>query len=358
MADKMSTLKRKWLRMNFGHAKRVAFYNQLLSLIESEVSDIDALRMAWDSASQEGKKPNTDEALILHDVILRRENGNKMSSALAPWIPQEDTMVLEAIQSSNDFAGGLRQHIDMIEKKKAMKKRITGGMSYPVMLMLVVYGLLLYFGKSVVPIISDILPMDKWTGSTALLRYMSNFANFYAVPVALGVIATVALILFLFPRWTGKSRIIADKFPIFSVYRIYTGISFLMSVAALMQGGMAAVDALERLYPRSTPYVRERILKVRDEMKDGANFGAALHRAGTGWPDPKVNLSIKIFAKTQNLSKQLSKLSRKWLDETGDKIDTTMTIARFIALIGVFGVIMSIVIGITGLQSQMSTAIQ
>lgn len=357
-AKPMSPLKRRWVKFQFGHAEKVALYNQLLSLLDSDVAEIDALHMAYDAASFEGKHPDKASAIILADVIRSRENGEQLSTALSPWVPQEDTMVLEAIQNSSDFAGGLREYIDMVEKKKAMKSRIIGGMGYPIVLLLTVYGLMLYFGKSVVPLIAGILPMEKWTGPTAFLRFMSNFANHYAAPVAGVAIAIVALVLFLFPRWTGKSRVFIDRMPIFSVYRIYTGISFLMSVASLMQGGMPAVEALERLYPKSTPYVRERILKVRDEMKNGANFGAALHRSGTGWPDPAVNLQIKIFAQTQDLSKQLTKLSRKWLLETGDKIDNTMTIARYIALLMVFGVIMGIVMGITGLQSQVSTTLQ
>ena len=131
---------------------------------------------------------------------------------------------------------------------------------------------------------------------------------------------------------------------------MYTGISFMTSISALIQGGTPVVNAIERIMPLSNRYVKHRLKIVYRHMLNGENFGAALHKSKTGWPDPEMNLSIKIFAETQDLSSQLSRLSKDWLVDSKRKITNSMSLIRSITMIAVFGVILGIVGGMYGLQ--------
>jgi type II secretory pathway component PulF len=91
-------------------------------------------------------------------------------------------------------------------------------------------------------------------------------------------------------------------------------------------------------------------------MLNGLNFGAALHTSGTGWPDPTLNLSIKIFAETHDLSAQLQRISEDWLERGRVKIDRSIALIRTVVLLVVFGVIMGIVGGMYALQDQIATS--
>jgi hypothetical protein len=86
------------------------------------------------------------------------------------------------------------------------------------------------------------------------------------------------------------------------------------------------MGAIERLKPSATPYVASRLGKVRNQMLNGYNFGAALFNAGTGWPDQKMNLIIDIFAETQDLSAQPTKLAKSWVDVSQENITMSMGI--------------------------------
>lgn len=119
---------------------------------------------------------------------------------------------------------------------------------------------------------------------------------------------------------------------------------------------MSPSRAIDLLRTDATPYVAYRLKKVRNQMLNGNNFGAALHRAGTGWPDRKMNLNIKIFAETQDLSAQLSKLSLSWIDEAQKNIKASMALVRNLAMMLVGAALMGIVGGIFALQGQISNA--
>lgn len=357
MAYKPTGFERSMARTFFGYKQRTELYNQLIALLSTGMPLVDALQMAWDVASLEGKKPKEMNAIVLNEVILAKQNGASLAKALKPWVPKEDVMVMEAIENTTDMSGNLKDYLELIEKKKKIKATIIGGVAYPALLVAMVFGIMTYFGANVVPTISQLLPMEKWTGAANFLKFMYNFSQNLAIPVVVTIISTIVILSLLMPRWKGTGRVFADRLPVFSTYRMYTGISFLMSMASLLQSGMPPGEALDRLHPEATPYVKSRILKVRSQMLSGANFGAALYRSKTGWPDTKMNLNIKIFAETQDLSKQLTRLSKTWIEQAQANIAKNMGLLRTVAMLLVFGVIMGIVGGIYALQSQIAGSV-
>lgn len=350
-----SALELKFAKYQFGYRERVELYQQLSSLVATGMSKPDAIQQSWDVASLEGKKPKELKALVIYDIRRSMLNGKSLAEALRPWVPDDDVMIFEAIENTEDFSGALNDYLEMTEKKRAIRNTIIGGMIYPAILLAMIYFIMSYFGSVVVPTISQTLPTEKWTGSALFLAFMSDFADSYAIPVLMGILAGGAAIVASLSRWHGWGRVVADKFPIYSTYRMYTGISFLLSMASLIQSGMHATDALNRLHPSASPYVKSRILKVRNQMLNGANFGAALYRAKTGWPDTRMNLNIKIFAETQDLSKQLTKLSKGWVTQSHVSVQKSMAVLRTVAMLAVFAIILGIVAGIYSLQDQIAT---
>lgn len=357
MAKRVSGFEKWFAKVQFGFGARLNFYREFAALLNAGMSKTDAIDLTHKVASHEGKKKGEAVAIIAKDVHLRMQNGSSFSAAIKPWIPLDDSMVIEATENSSNFADQLEEYCGTLEKKKAIKGTIFGGIIYPIFLFLLIYGMLIYFGSNVVPEIGKLLAPEKWTGPAAALRFMGNFAESYALPTAGSIIAFISIIVFLLPRWAGAGRTFADKLPIFSTYRMYTGVSFMMSISALINGGLPAVQAVERLRTMGTPYVRHRMEIIRRHMLNGYDFGTALDKSGTGWPDPKLNLSIKVFSQTQDLSSQLSRLAKDWLDNAQKSMDVKMGLFRNIALFAVFGVIITVVGGMYSLQDQIAQSI-
>lgn len=235
---------------------------------------------------------------------------------------------------------------------------IKGGLAYPVVLLSSIYGLMYYFGAEVTPKIEPLLPIGEWTGPASFLAFLNRFADELAVPITLTILAIGTIVTLSLKRWIRHGCSFADKLPIYSTYRMYTGISFMTSVAALIQGGMPVVGAVERILPLSPPYVKYRLKLVYQHMLNGENFGAALYRTGTGWPGTELNLSLKIFAETADLSQQLSILAKDSLKTSQEKIEASMNSIKSVTMVVVFGVILGIIGGIYGLQDLIAQKLQ
>lgn len=352
---KATSLEKKIAKMQFNYKARKEFYNQLISLSEAGVSRTDALQMMWSIGSLEGKKPKEPLPIIISDVITSIKGGEKLSKALKPWVPQEELTALESIEESTDFAGNLREFLFLSEKQKAIRGKIIGGLGYPVFLMSIVFGVIYYFGVSVVPVLADVLPPEQWRGAAYILFLLSIFATEYLHWFMLIIVGMIPVIIISLPRWKGGLRNKFDSLPFYSTYRMYTGISFLTSVAALARSGVAIPNALEIIKRNASPYVKTRVDKILWHMLNGENFGSAMYRAETGWPDDGMALNIKVFATTQDLSSHMSRMSREWLVESELKVEQSMGVLKYAGMILMFTTIMTIVGGIMAINLQMSS---
>lgn len=357
MSQRMNWAEAFVAKLQFGSAKRLEFYKQLMTLTRTGVSKTDAIEMTYKVASQMGRKPKDGIAPILKDVLLSMHNGRTLGRALAPWVPKDDVMILEAIENSESFANNLEDYLELAQKKKKIKGSIIGGSIYPIALISSIYGMMIYFGTAIVPQIGLVLPVEEWQGAAGVLAAMSTFANEYAAITTISIVAFFLLIMFTLPRWTGFGRRFADKLPIYSTYRIYTGLSFLMSMAALMKGGTSSIDAINRIKPNSNAYIASRIRPIERRVLDGDNLGAAMDGAGTQWPDKTMNLSIRVYAETKDLPKQLTALAKSWVDDASIKIDKTMGSAKVVAMLITFGCIILIVGGMFTIQGQIANSV-
>jgi type II secretory pathway component PulF len=345
-------------KLQFGFSKRVAFYREFASLLRAGMAKTDAIALLAEVAADEGRRAKQPVAVVLNEVLRNMRNGQSFGEAIRQIVPPEDRMILEAGENSDDFPAQLDEYCGTMRKKRKIIGTIVGGLAYPILLFLMVYGMLFYFGTVVVPELARLLPPENWTGPAAFLAFLGRFAEVYAGPLLIAIVLILIGIFVSLPRWRGRLRVFADQFPIFALYRLYTGTAALVSIAALMRGGIPAISAIERILPSSTPYVRERLVLIRRGILNGLDFGEALHRTRTSWPDYNMTLSIKVFARTQDLAVQMSRLSQDWLDLSQERIEERMGVARTTALGLVFVVIAAVVAGMYSLQSQIAVSVQ
>ena len=224
-------------------------------------------------------------------------------------------------------------------------------------LLALVYAMLVYFGIEVVPALESLLPAQSWTGTARLFAEVSAFATASAFYMPAGVVMIIATVVVALPGWTGTGRTFADRLPVFSLYRIYTGMSVLVALSSLMADGRTPSDAIEQIHRRTNPYVRHRLMLVRHYLLNGSNLGSAMHLAGTGWPDRELNLSLKVFSRSHNLPGQIAVAVDAWLDEMDDRLKLKLAILRNATFLVVFLSIAFVVTAICDVQQQVAASL-
>ncbi|MDE0112663.1 MAG: type II secretion system F family protein [Albidovulum sp.] len=347
----------RFARLQISFQVRLALYREIIALMRAGLSKNEALNTIWKVASNEGRRPREPKAVMIADVLTGLKNGLGLGHALGKWVPSEDAMVVEAIESSDRFPEYLEKFCGALKRRAGIRAAIAGGLAYPVFLLVLVAGLLVYVGSVVIPALDNLLPVETWTGNARGLALASSFAARYAYQFAIAHFLASILILVALRRWGGFGRKYADALPVFAIYRIYTGVSFLIAMSSLMASGLTAATAIEKLRPFSSPYLRHRLDLIRFYLLNGSDLGSAMYFAGTSWPDRKLNLSLKVLAQTSNLSTQILAVADEWLATSQERVERSLGTLRALAFIAVFGAIAFVVSAMYQIQHQIAAGI-
>ncbi len=340
---------------NFSNDARLKIYRKLASLMRNRFSLMDALDMLHDGITNGGKNPGEPMAIALASWGKALQNGLPFSDALKGWAPDRERLML-SVGDVSDLESALLNLIKVTEGSTKMIRPIISAISYPsflfMMAILIIYGI----GAYMVPPMIDAAPTVRWVGTARTLVDISDWIRvnwlmaFSIFPIVMVVVyATIGI-------WTGPIRAAFDSLPPWSLYKVFTGITWLLALSALVKGGVPVSTALQSLRRDSSPYLKERIDKTLSYIKNGDNLGQALMKTGLNFPDKEIIADLKIYSELDNFEEALDKLANDWLEESVYMIEQKASILNMAALLSVAGVIAWAVFGVFEMQDQITSS--
>jgi type II secretory pathway component PulF len=188
----------------------------------------------------------------------------------------------------------------------------------------------------------------------------SEFLRFWGIPIVVLLVALAAGFIVAAPRWTGPLRVLADRLPPFSFYRLWHGSSVLLALGALQGAGVPLHAGLDQLVAGAarSPWLLERIAATRDHVENGKNLGEAFMAAGHGFPDPALARDLRIFARLPTFQRTLVEMSQFWVKASVDKVEKQGAALKLIALV-ISGLVIGFMTwGVVDLQMQVNDSLQ
>ena len=331
---------------------RLAVYNKLMSLLRNRFSLMDALDRMYQISSKNGKNPNDTMAIAVAAWMRSIQNGDSFSVALRGWAPSTELLMLSVGDVAN-LELALENTIKVVEGVNAMKEPVIGAVSYPLFLMVFVVLMIYMVGVYMVPPMVDAVPSLVWKGTAKSLVDLSTFVQNHPILLFSTLPIVVLIILWTFPRWKGRSRVIADRMPPWSIYRIFIGVGWLLSLAALVRAGTPVSKALRSLRHDASPYLLYRIDRALIFINNGENLGDALYHTGLEFPDEEVVGDLRIYSELDNFPEALTMLSDTWLTTSIKSIQQKAEVLNSIAILTIAIIIAWVVFGTFDMQNQM-----
>ncbi len=338
----------------FAGKTRLKLYRKIASLMRNRFSLMDALDMLHDSASNGGKNPGEPLAIAIASWGRALNNGKTFSEALKGWAPDRERLML-SVGDVSDLESALLNLIKVSEGSTKMIRPIVGAITYPAFLLMMAVLIIYAIGVYMVPPMIDAAPNVRWRGMAKDLVDLSGWIKdnwiiaFSALPIIM------ALIYFTISIWTGPIRVIFDSIPPWSLYRVFVGISWLLSLAALVNGGTPISTALRALRRDASRYLKERIDKTLVFINNGDNLGQALAKTKLNFPDVEVINDLKIYSELDNFEEALNNMANEWLEESVVMIEQKASVLNMIALLAIGGVIAWAVMGTFEMQDQITS---
>ena len=340
---------------SLSNKKRLKIYRKLSALLRNRFSLMNSLDMIYNGISEDGRKPNNPMAIAISMWGKMLQEGHPFSDCLKGWAPIRERLML-SVGDVADLESALLNLIKVSEGSTRMVRPIVNAIAYPAFLMMMSVLIVYAIGVYMVPPMLSAAPNTVWTGTAKTLIDLSSWIQehwklaFSFFPV-IGIIiyATIGI-------WTGRIRVSFDRIPPWSLYKIFTGITWLLALSALVKGGVPVSVALTSLRRDSSRYLQERIDGALSHIKNGDNLGQALDKANFEFPDKQIISDLKIYSELDNFEEALDKLANEWLEESVYMIEQKSEIMNAVALLTISGIIAWAVFGTFDMQDQITSA--
>ena len=337
--------------------KRMAICRKLASLLRNDFTLIDALERLEMIESKNGTKPNEPFAIVMRQWQKNLERGMTFSEATKGWVPPEETLLVTSGNLSN-LVVALENVGRVVDGTQRIKRAMTTAIAYPVFLLALTFGIIIMVGLYLVPPLAEIAGNDiVWRGSARSLIWLSDMSIQYWYIFLVLFASGVGIIWLSMPNWAGRLRILFDKLPPWSVYKIQISVGWLMSLAAMVSAGVTIPDALRMLADSANRYLRKTLDITLHYIANGDNLGVALTRTNRDFPDTEIIGDLTIYADMNDFDKNLTQVANDYLNESVRKMEKISNTLNSVGILLVSAIIAWVVLGTFQMQDQITAAL-
>jgi len=341
----------------FSDNKRIAIWRKLVSLLKNDFTLVNALNRLQMIESRGGAKPDEPFAICLREWEKNLERGLSFSEATRGWIPAEETLLLTSGNMSSLIIA-LENVGRIIVANKRIGRAVFGALAYPLLLLVLVFGIIIMVGLYLVPPLSEVAGDSMvWTGGAASLIWLSGFVGRYWQAIVIIFCSLCAFMWWSLPRFSGRLRAVFDKIAPWSVYKIRLSVSWMMSLAALVRAGVAIPDAMRMLADNSNRYLRNILDSTLHYIANGDNLGNALQNTGMDFPNQELIGDLSVYADMNDFDENLTQISNDYLENSVKKIETVSDTLNTIGILLISAVIAWIVLGTFQMQDQITAVL-
>ena len=316
---------------------------QLATLIKANIPLVDALN----AVSEQVENPVLAEAIA--DCKNAVNEGSTFHKALSKY-PNIFNNIYVTMCEAGEMSGTLDVILirlaEFTQAQNEMRTKVKGALTYPVIMLTVTLGLLVFLFVFVIPkmvTVFDSFPEMKLPLVTVITIGISNvLINYWYVFVGGAVI-----MFLLFSNWKktpkGKTQwdAISLKMPIFGEMNQMVAVSrFTRTLATLLTGGVPMLNAMQIVRNVvDNDIIANAIDDARSNISEGESIAGPLKKSGQ-FP-PIVIHMVSIGEKTGDLENMLIQVSEAFEFQLKSKIETITGLMGPVVL-----VIMGLVIGI------------
>ena len=284
---------------------------------------------------------------IITNVMNDVEAGSTLAEALRKHPKAFDNLYVNMVDAGE--AGGILDEILLrlatyIEKAEALRRKIKGAMTYPIVVATVAIGVTVFMLLFIIPTFAKMfadfgadLPLP-----TKIVMMLSNFLRNFWWAMLLGIIGGIIGLRRYNATENGKRNIdrLLLKIPVLGdVLRKGSIARFTRTLGTLISSGVPILDGLQiTANTAGNKVVEEAILATRGSIREGETIAAPLK--GSDVFPPMVVQMIAVGEETGALDEMLNKIAVFYEDEVNTAVEALTSIIEPVMI-----VVMGLIVG-------------
>lgn len=337
---------------------KVLFSRQLSTLINAGLPLVQSLR------SVNSQTTNKTLQTVIASVITSVESGSTLSAAMAKH-PKVFNQVYLSMIAAGETSGTLDKALERLalqqEKDADLASKIKGAMTYPLIVLLVMGGVVAFMMMKVMPQVKGLyegmgnieLPLI----SRIMMGISDAMVNYWWV-----FIIVVAILVVLGLKWiqTSKGRVVFDKikmkaWPTSGLFMKMYMARFSRTATTLVASGVPLIQVLEITGDSvNNVHIKASIDKATEKVKGGRSLSESIK----GDPNflPLVPNMLSIGEDSGSMEDMLDKCAEYFEKEVDDQVKAISTIIEpvMMVMLGIvaFAIVAAVLLPIYGLAGQ------
>jgi len=287
-------------RVSTGPVRQIdvtTFLRQFIMLVESGTPILKSLK----SLAERGRRPSVRK--LIGDIAQYVESGNPLWQAFERHPRHFDTVfvnLIKASEASGSLITVLQRVVNYRERHELLRKRVRGGMLYPVVLLLACFAVVLFISKFVMPEFQEMFAKFGQEDLPGLTRAFMGATGFISSWWWACLLVLIGLIV-LYKGWWVRSpsrRLAADRaklgIPILgSIVQKNAIVEMTRMLSLLLRSGLSMMATLELV--RNTIHnraVAEVVQAVRDSVERGEGLEGPLRDASDLIPSVVTDMMV------------------------------------------------------------------
>jgi type IV pilus assembly protein PilC len=319
---------------------RVLFSRQLSTLINAGLPLLQALRSVNDQTTSKPLK------VILNDITSDVEGGATLSASLAKH-PRVFNQVYISLIAAGETSGTLDKALDRLavqqEKDADLVAKVRGALTYPIIVLLVMVGVVGFMIVKVLPQVKSIYAGFKGVQLPLVTRVLLAVSDF---TIKFWWVVLIALVLAVFfgTRYarTGPGKEIVDKlkmkaWPVGPLFMKMYMARFSRTGATLVSSGVPLLQMLEiTANAVNNVHISRSIMTAAEKVRGGKSLADALQNDPNFLP--LVPNMLKIGEQSGSMEQMLNKSADYYEKEVDNQIATISSIIEPVMMI-ILGVV-------------------
>lgn len=342
---------------------REAFYQHICDQVGNDIALDTALRNFRTRLIRNKKFAHARIVLL---IIQKLQNGKKFSESLEGLVGSDELAIIAAGELGGKLPFSLALILEQHARASRLKQTLRQGLSSTVGHLIITTGVLWYLASTVIPQLESAVPASKAKGLVHALYVISGFVNSaWSLLVPTIIASAVLLFLWSLPRWTGRQRLIAERYFPYSYYRDLVGYQWLMIFTTLLTSGIPDVNILQMQAKGASPYLRERLSLFYHRLRSGGMSLAEALIAPVGhshqpmnFPSPDINESIIALYGFANFPERIAKLVATWAEQIDTRtLNLAKSISSFFEFAMMFGMAL-LILAVQDLANQVGAIVK
>lgn len=328
------SLRDRLRKLSFGASRRVDFYRDLAAFDTAGLPTFRAIPRLNAIARRRGRRMRWLRDLTA-DLMRSAGRGRSLADAMRPWVPPEESALLEAGERSGQLRDALIECALIIERRRQIYMTLLAALIPSALMVSALLGLMAMIVKMVVPEARKLLPESEFAKLTLAPAFFTASDWFMAaLPFVLGAVAIGgALTAATLSRWrpVGVRAWLDRRVPPWTLYVMVQASFLLVTLSAMMRAGTPMAQAVEAVQRRAAPWMRAHLRRILTRLAQGREPADALD---AGVLPARIEDRLMVYAELPEFAQVMRAMSADAITILSRQMRAFGEVTRMLAMLG------------------------